>query len=167
MKRKVSRVIALLAVLVGALVIFAKQRAPDPVDPEPAPRWVLQDLDGETVRSSDFAGKVVVLNFWATWCPPCRMEIPGFVKLQEELGADVTIVGVSLDQTGVAEVKAFSERMKINYPVVMGNAEIVSDYGGIEAIPTTFIIDRDGQIRNVHRGYLTRGALENAVKPLL
>ncbi len=160
------RMFVLLAVGIGALVIFAKQ-APSSVEPSPAPEWALRDLEGETVRSADFAGKVVVLNFWATWCPPCRMEIPGFVKFQEEFGEDVTIVGVSLDQTGVADVKAFSEGMKINYPVVMGDAEIVADYGGVQAIPTTFIIDREGQIRNVHQGYLSRRELEKVVVPLL
>lgn len=168
MKRKsILRILTVVAVMIGAVVMFARQ-APSTVDPSPAPAWELSDLDGKTVKSSEYAGKVVVLNFWATWCPPCRLEIPGFIDFQNKHDKkDVVIVGVSLDQTGTAGVKEFAEKMKMNYPLVMGNAEIVEAYGGIQAIPTTFIIDREGQIRNVHRGYLTKSALEKAVKPLL
>lgn len=168
MKKKIFRIVAVAAVLAGAgVVLFAKQ-TPNAVDPTPAAAWELRDLDGEVVRSTDFEGKVVVLNFWATWCPPCRVEIPGFTRVQEEYEEQgVVIVGVSLDQTGAAGVQAFSEEMEINYPVVMGDQKIVEAYGGIQALPTTFFIDRNGDIRNVHGGYLSRRALVKTIQPLL
>ena len=95
-------------------------------------------MEGKTVRSSDFAGKVVVLDFWTTWCPPCRAEIPGFVELQKQYGdKGLVIVGVSLDQQGPEVVTPFMKQFSMNYPVVMGDAKIVQAFGGIRGIPTT------------------------------
>src|SRR5699024_3517581 len=120
-----------------------------------APSWTLKDLEGETVESSQFDGKVVVLTFLATWCPPCRMEIPGFIELQEEYEEEgLVIIGVSLDEAGVATVSEFSESMGINYPIVMGDMRITGAFGGVRVLPTTYIIDRDGLIQNTHAGYL-------------
>lgn len=115
----------------------------------PAPSWRLRDLDGNVVTSDQFKGKVVVVDFWATWCPPCRVEIPGYVELQEKYGDDgFVIVGVSLDQQGPSVVKAFANANGINYPLVMGDEAVVSAFGGVEGIPTTFLIDRAGKIRD-------------------
>lgn len=114
-----------------------------------APAWKLQDLNGKVVSSEQFAGKVVVVDFWATWCGPCRMEIPGYIELTKKYANDgLVIVGVSLDQGGPAVVKAFADKLGINYPIVMGDDAISAAFGGMEAIPTTFIIDRSGQIRH-------------------
>jgi thiol-disulfide isomerase/thioredoxin len=115
----------------------------------PAPAWRLQDLAGKLVTSEQFKGKVVVVDFWATWCPPCRAEIPGYTQLQKKYGNDgLVIVGVSLDQAGPDVVKAFADKNGINYPLVMGDESIVGAFGGVEGIPTTFLIDRSGQIRD-------------------
>ncbi len=115
----------------------------------PAPAWKLKDVDGKEVTSEQFKGKVVVVDFWATWCGPCRAEIPGYVELQKKYGPEgLVIVGVSLDQAGPAVVKPFAAKMAINYPIAMGDEEIQKAFGGIEALPTTFLIDRDGQIRD-------------------
>jgi peroxiredoxin len=115
----------------------------------PAPAWRLKDVNGKEVTSADFKGKVVVLDFWATWCPPCVHEIPGYTELQKKYGKDgLVIVGVSLDQGGPAVVKPFASKMAINYPLVMGDEAIQAAFGGLEAIPTTFLIDRSGQIRD-------------------
>ncbi len=133
-----------------------------------APEWQLKDLDGKAVKLSDFKGKVVILNFWATWCPPCRKEIPTFVSLQKQYGEKgLVIVGVSLDEKGPAAVKPFVAKMGINYPVVMGDPKTAADYGGIEVVPTTFVIDRNGKVAAELQGDAERATFEAEIKPLL
>lgn len=101
-----------------------------------APAWQLQDVDGKTVRSSDFKGKVVILDFWATWCGPCRIELPGFVELKKKYEKQgLTVIGVSVDQISPGEVKKFAQQSGVNYPVVLADAKATQDFGGIEAIP--------------------------------
>ena len=134
----------------------------------PSPAWELKDVDGKPVKSSDFTGKVVILDFWATWCGPCRMEIPGFIELQKQYAdKGLVVVGVSLDQDGASVVKAFMEKTGINYPIVLGDEAIVSAFGGVEGIPTTFIIDRNGRIVGKHVGYSAKAEFEAEIKPLL
>ncbi len=114
-----------------------------------APAWSAKDLNGVEVKSDQFKGKVVVIDFWATWCPPCRAEIPGYVELMKKYGKDgLVIVGVSMDEGGPGVVKSFSTKFNVNYPMVMGDDKVLAAFGGIEALPTTFLIDRNGQIRD-------------------
>jgi thiol-disulfide isomerase/thioredoxin len=115
----------------------------------PAPAWQLKDVNGAPVSFEQFKGKVVVVDFWATWCPPCRAEIPGYVEMVRKHGPEgLVIVGISLDQAGPDVVKTFAAKMGINYPLVMGDEAVVAAFGGVEGIPTTFLIDRQGQIRD-------------------
>jgi len=133
-----------------------------------APDWHLNDVDGKPVKLSDFRGKVVILDFWATWCPPCRAEIPGFVALQKKYAdKGLTVIGVSLDEQGASVVKPFMQRFSMNYPVVIGNDKVTAEYGGISAIPTTFIIDREGNVVRAHEGFADQATFESEISPLL
>ncbi len=135
---------------------------------KPAPPWELTDVFGRKVKLSDFHGRVVVLDFWATWCGPCRKEIPDFIDLQQRLGTQgLTIIGASVDEGGVAVVKPFVQKNKMNYPVVLGADKITGDYGGIEGIPTTFIIDRRGKIVAKHVGLTEKADFEKEIMALL
>jgi peroxiredoxin len=136
--------------------------------PATAPTWQLKDPDGKTVKSSDFTGKVVLLDFWATWCAPCRQEVPGFVALQKKYGKEgLQVVGVSVDQDGAQAVRRFGVENRVNYPLLLADERIKAMFGGIEYIPTTFILDRNGKIAHKHVGFVPQSVFEKEIKPLL
>ena len=141
----------------------------EPAAPAAAPAWSLKDPDGKTVSSDGFKGKVVVLDFWATWCAPCKAEIPGYIALQGKYAADgLVIVGVSMDQDGALVVKKFMANMGVNYTVVLGSdSNIASDYGDISVIPTTFIIGRDGRILDKKVGEMPTDEFEKRILAVL
>lgn len=127
-----------------------------------APDFTLVNKDGQRVSLSDYRGKVVILDFWATWCPPCKAEIPGFVKLYNKYqNEDLAIIGVSLDQTGWSDVRPFIQNYKMTYPVVLGNMDVSDAYGGIRSIPTTFVLDKTGAIQKKYVGYRPEEVFEN------
>lgn len=133
-----------------------------------APDFTVPDLEGNSLTLSDFKGKVIILDFWTTWCPPCRRGIPDFVQLYEKYKHEgLVIIGVSLDGGDSRSVKQFSKNYKINYPIVLGNFNVTQDYGGIRAIPTTFVIDGKGNIKEKYVGYQPRATFEEVVKRLL
>ena len=128
----------------------------------------LPTLKGETLRLSSFKGKVIILNFWATWCPPCRAEIPDFIKLYNEYrNKGLVIIGLNVDTGDVDKVRNFCEKMEISYPIVLSNNEIKEAYGGIKYIPTTFIINRDGKIAKKYMGYTDFKVFETDILRLL
>lgn len=162
--------------LFGLLVVAATKRslndspAGEPIARRlsPGPAWELKDVNGKAIQSADFKGKVVILDFWATWCPPCRAEIPGFVELQRRYEKDgLVVVGISLDRGDPAEVRSFLGKNGVNYPVALGTEEVVRAFGDIESIPTTFILDREGRIVTRHEGYAEMEQFERQIKPLL
>ncbi|MDY6954414.1 MAG: TlpA disulfide reductase family protein [Thermodesulfobacteriota bacterium] len=133
-----------------------------------APGFAVQDLRGKTLRLEDLKGKVVILNFFATWCGPCRREIGELVKLYERFRErGLEIVGVSLDMEGAAVLVPFVKHYKITYPVVIGTRKMVVDYGGISGVPTSFLIDRDGMIAEHFVGLRPAQTLEASIVELL
>ena len=134
--------------LAGAALIPEKSR-------KPAANFSLEDAGGGKVQLTDLKGKVVLLNFWATWCGPCKLEIPWFEDFQNTLkGQGFTVLGVSMDDDGWKVVKPYIGSAKMNYPVVLGNDKMADSYGGIDAMPTTLLIDRNGRIAAVHTGLI-------------
>ena len=138
----------------------------DTSDGVPAPDFTLEQLSGETFRLSAQRGKIVVLNFWATWCGPCREEIPALAALQKEMQEHVLILGVSLDKRPPAIVRTHASKLGINYPVVMDNGTVRKKYGPLPGIPTTFIIDKAGRVRLWTAGALTKAELRPVLQAL-
>lgn len=133
-----------------------------------APDFALKSVDGKVVKLSDYKGKVIILDFWATWCPPCRKGIPDLISIQNEYKNDVVIIGVSLDgDKTIKDVPDFIKQYGINYPIVYGDEKIVTAYGGIQAIPTAFVIDKKGNIVDQHVGLVDKSIYVNKIKELL
>ncbi len=133
-----------------------------------APDFTLQDATGKNVKLSDFRGKVVLLNFWATWCGPCKIEIPWFIDFQQQFkDRDFVILGVSMDDDGWKSVKPYLEQKKINYRVMIGTEELSTLYGGVDALPTTFLIDRAGRVASRHDGLVSKSEYESEIQHLL
>jgi len=133
-----------------------------------APHFELKDVNGRTVRSSDYQGKVVLINFWATWCPPCRVEMPDLVRLQREHGKQgLQIVGITYPPEQKARVRAFARSLKVNYPIILGTRELKARFSSDESLPLTIVIDRDGSVSNIIGGILLREEFDEKIKPLL
>ena len=135
-------------------------------DPKPSPAFTLTDLDGREVSPASLRGKVVIVNFWATWCGPCRAEIPDLVALQAKYKDTLQVVGISEDEAGVDVVKRFAAEHKINYPVAMITPEIEKLFPGISALPTSYILDRESRIVQKHVGMLTARTTEYEARHL-
>ncbi len=132
-----------------------------------APTFSLTDITGKPLKLSDYQGKVVVLDFWATWCGPCRIEIPGFIELQKRYAAQgFTMIGISMDDSP-GPVVDFYKELQMNYPVAVGNDRLGELYGGMEGLPTTFLIGRDGRIYAKHVGATDPNVFEEEIKELL
>jgi thiol-disulfide isomerase/thioredoxin len=132
-----------------------------------APQVDLKDLSGRPVRLSDYKGKVVLINFWATWCPPCRAEMPDLVRLQREHGEDLQIIGITYPPETKTRVRRFARSLKVNYPIVLGTREIKDRFSSEETLPLTIVINRDGKVSYIISGILLREEFDEKIKPLL
>src|SRR5882762_6070420 len=133
-----------------------------------APDFSLESLDGKNMRLSDLRGKAVLLNFWATWCGPCKIEMPWFVDLQNQYGSQgLQIVGVAMDDASKEDIAKFAKDMGVNYPILIGKEAVGDAYGGVPAMPESFFIGRDGKVVDKILGLKGKGEIEDAIKKAL
>jgi len=152
----------------GVKVFQNKAEVRPEKDRKLAPNFSLQDATGKTVKLSEYRGKVVLLNFWATWCGPCKIEIPWFIDFQQQYkDRDFAVLGLSMDDDGWKSVKPYVEQKKINYRVMIATEELANLYGGVDSLPTTFMIDRAGRIAATHEGLVSKSEYETEIQDLL
>src|SRR5437016_12806047 len=133
-----------------------------------APDFSLESLEGKSMRLSDLRGKAVLLNFWATWCGPCKIEMPWFVELQNQYGAQgLQIIGVAMDYASKEDIAKFAKDMGVNYPILIGKEAVGDAYGGVSFMPQTFCIGRDGKVVDKILGLKGKGEIEDAIKKAL
>lgn len=169
-------ILIVVAMVISVMLVFGIQRAhkarisgpPGKLQGQPAPDFTLNTLDGKTMKLSDFHGKAVLLNFWATWCEPCKVEMPWFVDLQNKYGAQgLQILGVAMDDASPHEIQSFAQKLGVNYPVLLGKEEVGTEYGGLEYLPSTFYIDRNGKIVDHVFGLVSRSEIEANIQRAL
>lgn len=133
-----------------------------------APDFDLKDSMGRTVKLSEYRGKVVLLNFWATWCGPCKIEIPWFVEFEQKFkDKGFAVLGVSMDEEGWDVVKPYLAQANVNYRVLLGTDSVAQLYGGVDSLPTSFMIDKEGRIASIHVGLVSKGDYQNDINQLL
>jgi thiol-disulfide isomerase/thioredoxin len=132
-----------------------------------APPLQAKDILGKPVSKADWPGKVVLVNFWATWCPPCRMEIPELIKLKKQYGDRLQIIGISEDEDPPGKVLKFAQQMGMTYPIVMATPELIASYGGVPALPTSFLIDTQGRVVQKHTGLYPIESYHREIRSLL
>lgn len=165
LKRAIFPVLA-VAVAIG-IYFVSKEKVPADGRGKTAPDFSLSTLDGQPLRLSSYRGKVVVLDFWATWCVPCREEIPQFIRMQDQYGSrGMQVIGISMDDSP-EPVRSFYQEFKMNYPVALGDAKLGEQYGGILGLPITYVIGRDGEIANKYIGAVSVAVIEQRVQALL
>lgn len=166
-----------LAVFAGLSLVLAARPAAAPQqggsvirfvrDPDPAPDFKLEDLEGKPLTLAGARGKVVLLNFWATWCGPCRAEIPDLIELQDKYRGQLQVIGLTVDDEDVRMIQRVVAGAGINYPVAMAPAAVRTQYGGIPALPTSFLLDREGRLVQKHEGLRDPRLYETEIRALL
>lgn len=169
-------VIIIVAMVVSLMLVLginlSRHRAPEDegaqMKGQQAPDFALQSLDGKTIHLSDFRGKAVLLNFWATWCEPCKVEMPWFIQLQNQYASEgLQIVGVAMDDSSEKDIAAFAHNMGVNYPILLGKEGVGNAYGGVQFLPATFYIDRNGKVVDKIFGLRGRSEIEDLVKKIV
>jgi peroxiredoxin len=155
----------LLGIIFAAAVIAF---SPASLLGQKAPQFELRDVNGRPVRLSHYQGKVVLINFWATWCPPCRAEMPDLVRLQREHAKrGLQIIGITYPPEKLDRVRRFARSLKVNYPIILGTRQIKARFSSDETLPLTIVIDRDGKVTDIISGILLREEFDEKIKPLL
>jgi peroxiredoxin len=168
-------VIVIVAVVIALMLVVGLRMARRPqrlaasqMKGDVAPDFTLQSLDGKTVHLSDYRGKAVLLNFWATWCAPCKIEMPWFVELQKQYGpVGLQIIGVAMDDASPKDIAAFAKEMGVNYPVLIGKESVGDAYGGVQFLPESFYIDRNGKVLDKVFGLKGRGEIEDNIRKIV
>jgi thiol-disulfide isomerase/thioredoxin len=171
-------VLIVVAMIVTVMLVFGFRMARRPsggnsaatgMKGQVAPDFALESLDGKTIHLSDFRGKAVALNFWATWCEPCKIETPWLVELQNQYGPNgFQVVGVSADEgDSKDDVAKFTKSMGVNYPILLGKENVINDYGGVQFLPETIYINRDGKVVDKVFGLKGKGEIEDYIKKSL
>jgi len=170
MSSKRNAVYAVVALCLLGLYIASRRTAQKPkpkASGNLAPDFTVKDIDGRKLTLSDYKGKVVLLNFWATWCAPCRTEIPHFVEMQNRFGLNgFQVIGISMDDDA-KPVREFAQQFGLNYPVAVGDDKLAESYGGVLGLPISFIIDREGRIYAKRIGAADAAVFDNEVIDLL
>jgi peroxiredoxin len=172
---KFARIVA-LTVVASTTIFFSCSRSHAPLgcsaknsaNLKTAPDFTLKDANGATVKLSDYHCKVVILNFWATWCGPCKVEIPWFMEFEQQYkNKGFAVLGVAMDDDGWNVVKPYIAERKMNYRVVLGNDSVATAYGGVDSLPTTFVINQDGKIVTSHIGLVNKDEYQKEIQTLL
>lgn len=170
-------ILIVVAMVISIMLVFGIQKSRhssgtrtsgNKLQGQPAPDFSLTSLDGKTLKLSDFRGKAVLLNFWATWCEPCKIEMPWFVDLQKKYGPQgLQVLGVAMDDASPKDISEFAKKMNVNYPIVVGKEQVGDQYGGIPYLPSTFYISRDGKIVDRVFGLAGRSEIEDNIQKAL
>ena len=173
--KRLSIVVLVVAVTV-ALILVARFRGSHrpstaallSVHTQIAPDFVLESLDGKTVHLSDFRGKAILLNFWATWCQPCKIEMPSFEQLQKQYGPEgLQVIGVAMDDARKEDIAKFAKNLGVDYPILLGKESVGNAYGGVQFLPATFYLGRDGKVVDKVFGLKGRDEIEGIIKKIL
>lgn len=166
-------ILIIVALVISVMLIFGIQKArhtsgqpnSGKLQGQLAPDFELASVDGKNVKLSDYRGKAVLLNFWATWCEPCKIEMPWFVDLQKKYGEQgFQVIGVAMDDAPPKEIAEFAQKMGVNYPILIGKEKVGDDYGGVQFLPSTFYVGRDGKVIDRVFGLVSRSEIENNIK---
>ena len=170
-------ILIVIAVVISLILVFGIQKIRQTRVPEAgqlqgrlAPDFGLMSLDGKIVKLSAFRGKAVLVNFWATWCEPCKIEVPWFVELQKQYGPQgLQVLGISVDDfpSDTEDIGDFTKKMNINYPILIGEEGVEDQYGGIPYLPSTFYIDREGKVVGRIFGLVSRSEIESYIQKAL
>jgi peroxiredoxin len=169
-------ILIVVAMVISIMLVFGIQKARhnaanlggNKLQNQSAPDFSLTALDGKTLKLSDYHGKAVLLNFWATWCEPCKVEMPWFVDLQKKYGPQgLQVLGVAMDDAPTKDISDFAQKMGVNYPILIGKEEVGTQYGGVQYLPSTFYISRDGKIMDRVFGLVSRSEIEANVQKAL